>query len=788
MREWGDETVTFFEIDQPLCAHSYGNAPCQAVLGETGGIKCYNTRATCQDAANYSPGGVLTLRFSRPQEGLLQYGNVIPSISSISTTAASINLAGMDPSAAALGQREVVTIKFDDHLHSDHLVDPYRLERISGAASAEGIGHDPYERGTFWGKWLARNPYHSNYRCRVRQGVMGQPLEEMRVRHYVVDRIDGPTNGAVTLVAKDLFAKIEAKKAVAPRASRGALAAPITPTATSATLAPPGIGDLDYPASGRVRVGDEVMAFTRAGDTLTLTQRGDLNTEPAEHDTEDLVQLVLSYTTQRAHNIVYDLLTGYTAIAPDDIPKAQWDAEAEALPELYTGHITEPTPVQELIGELAEQAGFTVFPDVASGQVLFVALRPALPVGEVVDDRGWIVDGTLRIKRQVARRASQVWVYYAQISPTAALDERSNYRSRIVTIDPAAEGEQQYGTPAIREIFSRWIPKYGRAFGAKIGERILSLFRNPPVEARFAIHASRSLQLARNFRLRTADLQDATGAAHTITCTPIEIEQGENEHTIRAQQIQFVQGGGDPDARIVTIDTDENNTNLREAHDSIYGPPTGSDTVTFIIESGVVIGSTSTAQYALDTGDWPEGTELIIEWRGRVQGAGGRGGNGARARFGSYTPPTAGGNGGPAFIARRPVTIDMSGGACWGGGGGGAGGHAYSDFQDRHADGGGGGGGAGVVQGVGGSGYESGNSGSATTPGDGGKGTPYYYDQNLDELWGDPGGAGGSPGQPGQSSQMPGRSTIPGGAAGNAIEGEHFIAWIAEGDIRGPRV
>src|SRR5690606_6804173 len=131
--------------------------------------------------------------------------------------------------------------------------------------------------------------------------------DEMSVRHYVVDRVEGPANGSWSLVAKDLLSRIELKKAMAPRASQGRLASGITSSDVSATLEPTGIGDLEYPASGRIRFGDEIIAFTRSGDTLTLTQRGDLNTEAADHDADDVAQLVLSYSAEKVEDIVYDL-------------------------------------------------------------------------------------------------------------------------------------------------------------------------------------------------------------------------------------------------------------------------------------------------------------------------------------------------------------------------------------------------------------------------------------------------------------------------------------------------
>jgi hypothetical protein len=44
---------TFVEIELPVCTLTYGESPCTAALGVTGDKKCFNTRKTCQDIANY---------------------------------------------------------------------------------------------------------------------------------------------------------------------------------------------------------------------------------------------------------------------------------------------------------------------------------------------------------------------------------------------------------------------------------------------------------------------------------------------------------------------------------------------------------------------------------------------------------------------------------------------------------------------------------------------------------------------------------------------------------------
>lgn len=780
MSDFGKETVVFFEIDQPFCTLTYGQGACTAVLGVSGAHKCYNTRFTTQKPANYSP-GTLELRFARPQEGLLQYGNVFPCMVSPNTMPLTINIGAMDRSASSLGQREVVTATFHDFKHSDHLVDKYRLERRTGAASLPAAPFDPYERGTFWSKWIARNPFYANFRCRVREGFIGQALADMRVRHYVIDRVEGPTDGQVRIVAKDLFSRIEARKAVAPVASKGELAADITAAATSATLAPAGIGNAEYPASGHVAIGDEIMSFTRSGDTLTLT-RAQLGTVAADHKDEDLVQVVLSYVAQKAHDIVHDLLVNYTPLVAADIDKPAWDVKAVELTELYTGRIATPTPVNELVGELAEQAGFTVWPDVETGKIEFAALRPKVSVA-LVNDRDWIVDESLSIKRQDARRASQVWVYYAQSNPIENLDEKRNYRSRIVSVDLAAEGDQQYGAPAIREVFSRWIPQFGRQAAEKTANRILTMYRDPPLEAQFSLYTDRAgeIGLADLFELETAEVQDERGALQRTLLAAVSIKRGEDGLAIRGQELTFSEdspGGGGSGEQIIHIENDSYNLNLRIIYDSIFQTPT-TETVRFIVDAGVKVGSTSTGSPAMRTGSWPAGVTLKLENLGRIQGKGGGGGQGGGT---GNLNGSAGAVGGDALLVERALTIINANGQIWSGGGGGGGGAASQSSLGSVSGGGGGGGGAGTDGGPGGLGGSGNNNGSP-----GASGTP------------DASGAGGTPrgangGGPGEDGAVGGNSfdgnfqTTFGGAGGSKgkyVSGNSFVTWTSTGDVRG---
>lgn len=191
----------------------------------------------------------------------------------------------------------------------------------------------------------------------------------------------------------------------------------------------------------------------------------------------------------------------------------------------------------------------------------------------------------------------------------------------------------------------------------------------------------------------------------------------------------------------------------------------------------VYIGSTSTAYYALQTGNLRnfEKVTLVISPKGYIVGAGGRGGTGANA-------PSTGGAGGGGATAMRitsPITIDnkgVIGGG--GGGGGGSGGYQYNATIHR---GGGGGGGQGDIGGAGGGtqGGPGGWSGTRTGPGRGGLSSGSHN--------GGDGGALGVAGKEGASNPNPyyGSKGGPGGPPGYAITGNSNVTWINQGTIYG---
>lgn len=244
------KSLSYVEIDIPYCGLSYGVAPCTASIPTTGAIKCFNTRATCQDRENLDEEDV-TLRFAKATAYLPKGIDCIPNVQEISFTPATISL------GENLGTRATLSVTFFDEPHSDagEGFDKYLADR----------DYNPWDQGTFWGKFRARQPFLRGRSIRWITGLEVQDLDAMETRHFVIESFDGPTpDSKYTLVAKDVLKLVDGDRAMAPAASTGFLVASITDIATTATLSPSGVGDAEYPIEGHLALGGkEIVAFKR---------------------------------------------------------------------------------------------------------------------------------------------------------------------------------------------------------------------------------------------------------------------------------------------------------------------------------------------------------------------------------------------------------------------------------------------------------------------------------------------------------------------------------------------
>lgn len=483
----GREPIQIVEIVQKKCQHTYGVAPCTA-SGATG-EECFNTRFTCQDVENYSAvtASELSLFFCRgyvgeqaPEIDGIDY--LIPSLKSVSTTPTRINLTAADPDAKGLGNRAVLTVTFNDHSHSDQIVDPYVNTRP----------YNPRERGTFWTKWLIRNKFRYNFTIRVYEGYVGQALADMSKRSFIITDVTGPTaRNEVTIKGKDLLARIEERKAQAPVASRGELETDILAAATEFPVV--GAALADYDASGLVRIGDEIIAYSsiaEVGNTLvfTVSERGAEGTVADDHTVEDTVQLCLKYDNKSPDFIAEDLLKNYGNVPVANINTTLFASEADNYLSLYdlTVVISEPVAVTQLLSELQVECGFLLWWNERTALIDFKAVRGVTEDPPLITSEEHILAGSFSITEMPRSRISQVWFHYNLKDPTLSLSS-GNYRSIPIIADLPSEGEDQYGEASVRTIFSRWINSSALALNTM--SKIISRYAVVPRKATFAMDA-----------------------------------------------------------------------------------------------------------------------------------------------------------------------------------------------------------------------------------------------------------------------------------------------------------
>ena len=478
----GREPIQVVEIRQPKCTRVYGVAPCTA-SGPAAG-NCFNTRSTCQDTANFLLGTDLSLFFSRGNVGEQSVSGatyIIPSLVSVSTSPTKINLAGANADAQGLGNRALCSLTFQDHTHTDRVVDPY----------IDGRGYDALTRGSFWTKWMARNRYRQNIQIIVYEGYVGQALSEMSKRTYFFDSIQGPDDGGrITIQGKDVLARIEERKAQAPVASPGVLFAAIDAVVTTFTVA--GALITDYPASGTVRIDSEVLTYTgrtAAGDNINFTGvvRGTDDSIAATHNVSAQVQLCLRITEQRVDDTLYLLMNTYGGIDPAYIDLAGWTAEVDSYLGFWrlTTLITSPMGVNDLVSMVQEQVLVNCWWDEKTAQVKLRAIRGIDTEPPLLTAETNIIAGSFRLTEQPKERVSQVWVYYDQRDKTKGMEDETNYKSAAIVANLVEE--ELYGEPSIRKIFGTFLES--GALAGTTASRIITRYVQVPSTVQFRLDA-----------------------------------------------------------------------------------------------------------------------------------------------------------------------------------------------------------------------------------------------------------------------------------------------------------
>lgn len=496
---FGKEAVVVAELIQDFCSLTYGVSPCTAALGVTGTNKCFNTFRTCQDASNYtkSPDG-LEIRFCKPTQILPIEWNAIPSIQSATIEPTVLNIGGSAAASGALGERGRCSITFQDHRDGDIKTDPYLSERA----------YDPFTQGTFWTKWIARNVYYRNRIIRIRQGYIDENLEDMKVSHYLIDKIQGPdSSGKVTLTGVDVLRLVDDDKTQVPDLSRGELLIGINDSVTTFDITGATLSEYDSP-SGTLRIGDEIMTYTgisEAGGIITFTgvSRGTDGTTASAHDAEEKVQRCLRYTEELPHDVAYSLMVTNGPIPDSYIPYSEWDAEASVwLPQFSVSTvISEPTGIKELLTSLTQECMFYIWWDERFQKINLRAIRPPTETPVEWNINGHILEGSQSFREDPTQRVSRVFVYYQPKNLAEDVKKESNFRKVRLSIDSSSEGENEYDEVQVKKIYCRFIRTDGQALN--LGSRFLARYRDNPRYLTVRVDAD-------NRDTWTADIVDVT--------------------------------------------------------------------------------------------------------------------------------------------------------------------------------------------------------------------------------------------------------------------------------------
>jgi hypothetical protein len=408
----------------------------------------------------------------------------------------------LDP-AKTLGIRAKTTINFNDHPFSDNGVDPYVIARE----------YDPLETGTFWGKFLSRNPNYEGKPLRLTVGYIdddGQFLAGPE-RLFIIDKIMGPDSGGnVKLIAKDILASAENDKQKLPKVTQGKLFEDINETQTSLIIQE---FFTQYPEPGVIRIGSELMTFTKNQANFTI-QRGQYGTQAAAHSAGASVQNCIRYENRNVINIVRDLLVT-AGFSTSFIPFADWEAERDIWLELnnYSRIISKPTGVSKLLSELCEQSLISIWWDERQKEIKLKSASPPVDFSTipVINDSVNFIKGSLKVDRLTDQRITQLWLYSQLENQIDDNKKQESYDNVNVVID--AQSEELFGNPREKIILGTWLTDVSEAVKIDITSKTINKFKVSPIKATFAMDAKDSdIWTGDIIFVETDRIQTTTGA------------------------------------------------------------------------------------------------------------------------------------------------------------------------------------------------------------------------------------------------------------------------------------
>ena len=685
---------------KPLrCTHTFGAAPCQAVLGagETAVHKCYNTRTTCRDLDNINlVEDDTALIFSTRLEDrpdAIQDG-ISPTISEAKIQSGTLEFEGVASENRA-------TLTLIDETTLVEVDDPYRLER-------DNCG------GSRWGRLLERDRLLHSYSASLR---FKEPDESVWIEtNWLVAAIQYPVNGQVEVSLTDPVTRRLSQPY--PKAASKSLSAAANKTSAALPGVILGADDGDY-----WRVNSEIVK--RNGSNFT---RGQLGTEAKDHkigDSVTPVEVIPATGDAPWHEAFVALLADALPGVTDAADIASKAAATAAMKVAMIIHRVEP--LQETLAQLCMAGQVGIYFDIFTGTMRH---RPTtlFETPDAIINAADVIDRPPSIKTLVSQQRTRSSYRYRLSDPT---DNRS-YRRRALAVDLSSEGSLGY---EVGDSIENQYAGTGDAAAARRVQRYARLprsvdivvparkFVRPPAEDN-AI-AELGTIVALNY---PESLQGVDGCEITLVTSvkQFSIDLIRGKLSLRLWSLNLLEytplpgtpedpgGAGTISVFITHSAEDVDLFNLA-------GQPFVEDlTIAVTISDGVIIGGVS--QEAMRIAGFPAGTIIEITTSGQVWivGSAGVGADGGTGLYingdydisfeGTFQMTGGGGAGGRGSTARAAPEVSLGVAAAGGYGGG------YRAGAITLPGGGGGGGGGGGNPGDGGDGAIGAEDGFSPAP------------------------------------------------------------------------
>ncbi|MDF2983146.1 MAG: acanthoscurrin, partial [Devosia sp.] len=238
-------------------------------------------------------------------------------------------------------------------------------------------------------------------------------------------------------------------------------------------------------------------------------------------------------------------------------------------------------------------------------EIRLQVLRAISTTAETFDDSN-IVEGSLKVREQPGKRISQVWCYFGILNPLKGVSDPDNFRSTAIRVD--LDAEEDYGQPAIKKIFSRWIPFGGLTIADRVTAILLGRFGTAPRHLAYELfrRGEETPTLGEGCRIFGLPMQDATGALANVPIQITRLNPDVGVYQVEAEEQLFVDlDNEDPNVHPIIIDSNTLNVDLRVLHDTLFGTLDDGVVVNVTVNAGVIVGSTSTSVAAMIVGTWP---------------------------------------------------------------------------------------------------------------------------------------------------------------------------------------